>query len=116
MIFTILISIVFIAELIIAITILLTLKRWSKSLRNINKTLYYLKPSIREICELSRKISAQLVEFAEDFVDKIKRQQEEVIFRNVSRIILGTFLFRKLKKSKVLKLIGKGLSLLEIVV
>ncbi len=116
MIFTILISIVFIAELIIAVTILLALKRWSKRLRNLNLTLYYIKPSIREICELSRKISAQLVEFSEDFVDKIKRTQEEILLRQISRIILGAFLFRRLKKSKALKLIGKGLSLLEIVV
>ena len=116
MIFTFLISIVFVAELIIAIAILSTLKRWDKKVRNLNLTISYLKPSLSEVCVLAKKISAQFVEFSHDFVDKVKRQQEDFLLRHLARIVLGTFFFRKLKKSKALKLIGKGLSLLEIVV
>ena len=86
--------------------------RWGKSLRNLNLTISYLKPSIREVCVLARKISGQMVEFAEDFV----QQQKENLLQNVSRVILGALFFRRFRKSKVLKLIGKGLSLLEIVV
>lgn len=115
MIFTILISIVFIAELIIAFTVFITLKRWSKKVRNLNLTLNYIKPSVHEIVILARKISGQLVEFSQNFVDKVEGYREEILFRNLARILLSVLLFRRLKKTKLLKLAGKGLSLLEIV-
>lgn len=112
MIFTFLISIVFIAELIIAVTILLNLRRLDKAVQNFNLTISYIKPSLKEVCVLTRKISAQLVEFAQGFIKK----QEDLILQNIARVLLGTLFFRRFKKSKVFKLIGKGLSLLEIVV
>lgn len=112
MIFTFLISIVFIAELIIVAAIISTLKRWQKNIRNLNLTLAYLKPSIRDICVLARKISGQIVEFTEDFVQR----QKDNVLQNLSRVLLGAVFLRRFKKSKALKLIGKGLSLLEIVV
>ncbi len=112
MIFTILISIVFIAEIIIAWTIISTLKRWGRNIQNLNLTVSYLKPSIGEICVLARKISGQIVEFTEDFV----QHQKDTVINNISRLIISVFFLRRFKKSKAFKLIGKGLSLLEIVV
>lgn len=116
MIFTFLISIVFLAELIIAIAILLTLKRWSKKVKELDSTVTSLKSSLGEICVLIRKISEQVVEFSEDFVARFKQNQEKFWINQIAKIFLGTVLFRKFKKSKALKFIGKGLSLLEIVV
>ncbi len=116
MVFTILISIVFVAELIIAFTVFSALRRWSKKVNELNLTLSYLKPSIKDICELTRKISEQLVEFSERFVEKINSKGEELVIRQISRMVLSAFLFKKLRKTKVIKLLGKGLSLLQIVV
>ena len=95
MIFTILISIVFVAELIIAFTVFSALRRWSKKVNELNLTLSYLKPSIKDICELTRKISEQLVEFSERFVEKINSKGEELVIRQISRMVLSAFLFKK---------------------
>lgn len=112
MIFTILISIVFIAELIIAGAIIFWLKRICNIVQDLDSTLSLIKPSVKDISVLVKKISGQALEFVNNFVEK----QEEAILRNVSKALLGTLLFRKFKKSKVFKLVGKGLSLLEIMV
>lgn len=112
MIFTFLITIVFIAELIITLTITSALRRLGRNIRNLNLTISYLKPSISEICELIRKISGQMLEG----VNLIIERQKDNILTHIARIILGTLFLRRFKKSKAFKLIGKGLSLLEIVV
>ena len=64
MIFTILISIVFIAEIIITIALVKSLKNFDKKVCELNNTIILLKPQIKDISELSRKISEQLKEFA----------------------------------------------------
>lgn len=112
MIFTFLISIVFVAELIITITILLALKRIGKKVRNLNLTLSYIKPSLKEVCVLVRKISGQMVEFTEGFIER----QKDNLLTHVARVLLGVLFLRRFKKSKAFRLISRGLSLLEIVV
>lgn len=112
MIFTFLITIVFIAELIIAVTIVLNLKRFGNIIEDVNSTIISLNPSIKEVCILSRKISEQMLELTK----KIVKKQEDILLQNIARVLLGALFFRKFKKSKVAKVIGKGLSLLEIVV
>ena len=112
MIFTFLISIVFIAELIIAAAILLNLKRLGKAVRNLDLTVNYLKPSLKEVCVLARKISAQVLEITEDFVER----QKDSFMNHIARVILSALFLRRFRKSKAFKLISKGLSILEIVV
>lgn len=83
MVFYILTSIVFIAELIIAGTILIYLFKTSKLLNEYNSLLTELKPKIKDLLNTCTKISEQLVELAPIFVEKIKS-----FFMN---IIIGQF-------------------------
>lgn len=123
MVYTILISIVFIAELIIAITIIQNLHRIDKSILTINEELNASKTSIKDICELSRKISVQLVIISQDFVNKTKENSEELLLKQLLKSLLGLLLLssnfkiiNKLRKSKIAKTLSKGLSIIELMV
>ena len=67
MVYTILISIVFIAELIIAITILQNLIKLDKCIIQLDETISEAKPSIKDISSLLRKISKQWVIISQEF-------------------------------------------------
>lgn len=116
MVFIILISIVFIAELIITFTVILNLIRLDKGINALNETITITKPGLREICILVKKISCQLKELSARFVQKLEANRDEIILGRIARIILGALLFKKLRKSKFTKILAKGLSLLQIVV
>lgn len=123
MIFTFLISIVFIAELIIAISIILNVVRLDKALLSFNQTLNLAKPSINEVCILMRRISSQLKELSFRYVQKVKQEREELLAKNLLKLLSGILLWKlniriikKLRKSKLVRTLGKGLSLLQIVV
>ena len=120
MVYTILISIVFTAEIIIAIAVLQGLFKLDKKIFNLNKTLNETNPSIIDICCLTRKISEQCVELAQDYVDKIKKDSENILFRQLSKLLAWLFVInlnfkivKKMRKSKITKTIVKGWSLLE---
>lgn len=120
MLYTFLISIVFIAEIIIGATIFIYLIRLDKAIVSLDNTVTDLKTGIKDICVLSKKISEQFIEFAEQFVKKIKQEQEEFILRSLSKILIGLVLVKiniktvnKFRKSKLAKVLNKGLSLLE---
>ena len=77
------------------------------------------KSDIKGIAELMRKISEQWEVLAQDFVDKTKRDAEEILLRNLSKMLVGLLVLNlnfkfvnKLRKSKVTKTLAKGLSFL----
>ena len=72
MIFKILISIVFIAELIIASSLLIFLIKFDKKINEYNDFIDDVKPSIKGLMILIRKISKQLIEFAPIIVNNLK--------------------------------------------
>ena len=120
MIFTFLISIVFIAELIIAITLLKILFNLDKKVLEINLKLVNSKDSINEVCILARKISVQLKILSQDFVDKIKDKSENILLKNLSKILMSVVLLnlnfkvvKKMRKSKLVKTLAKGFNLIE---
>jgi len=120
MVYTILISIVFIAEIIIAVTIVQNLLRLDKIVLEFDGIITGSKTSIKDVSELSRKISEQWRILAKDFVDKTKRDGEDVLLRQLSKMLLGVLLVKlninvlnKIRKSKITKMLAKGLSLLE---
>ena len=76
MLYTILISIVFIAELIIATASIQNLLRLDKIIINADETVTAATPGIKDISELIRKISEQSIELSENFVQKIKDKEE----------------------------------------
>ncbi len=117
MVYTILISIVFIAELIIAITIMQNLLKLDKVVLELDAKLLASKTGIRDISELARKISEQWQILAQDFVDKTKRDSEELLLRQLSKLLVGLLVLNlnfkfvnKVRKSKITKTIAKGLS------
>ena len=120
MVYTILISIVFIAELIIAITIFQYLRKIDRAILQANNSILELKPKIKEISELIYKISGQWIILTQDFVDKLKLKAEDMMLKQVSKALM-TFLvinlnlkfIKKIRRSKVFKTFAKGWSFLE---
>lgn len=120
MVYTILISVVFIAELIIFFAIMQKLFQADKWILNINKKLIETKSGIKDISVLIRKISEQWVVLANDFVETIKKESEDLFLQLFSKILIALlvvnlkFKFTKnLKKTKMAKTLIKGFSLLE---
>lgn len=122
MIFNILTAVVFIAELIIAYTLIINLWRIDQKLLKWNNIICLAKSDIKDIGYLIKKISAQYIEFAYDFVAKIKEKRDNSIIANLNKIIitvvllrLNSKLVRKIMRSKRFRLLSKGLSLFQYV-
>ena len=123
MIYTFLISMVFIAEIIIAVSLIQVLLRLDKAILGVNEIVTLAKPGIKDISDLVKKISEQTVEFSKRFKEKVSRNSEEIILMRLFKFAI-TFLLvkanikivQKIRKSKITKAIAKGLSLLEIMV
>lgn len=123
MIFKIFTAVVFIAEIIIAYTVINKLIYFDKAVLKINKEISDTKSSVKDVCNLVKKISEQCVEFSNYFVSKINEKRDETIIRQLNKILLTLLLLKinlkfvkKLKRSKLIKHIGRGLSLLQLVV
>ncbi len=123
MIFKIMTTIVFIAEIIVAYTILKKLLAFDKLVIRTNEALMGIKPEISYIGCLIKKISAQYVEFAYDFAEKIHVKSDEAIVTQLGKLVIAitllrfnSKLIRKILISKPFKMLRKGLSLLKYVV
>ena len=123
MIFTFLMSIVFIAEIIIAFTIIFNLIKFDKFLTDTNILLEKAKPEIRSICELCTGISVQIVEFSQIGVDKFKAAKERFILKQLESLMsailfwsINIKILKKFRKNKIIKTALKGLTLLQSVV
>ncbi len=119
MVYTILISIVFIAEIIITITILQNLIKLDKVVLDYSETVKQANPLIKDVANLSKKVSEQIIELAEHFVYKLKKDQEDIFLRFLSKILMILLLLKinskainAFRKSKSGKLIIKGLTML----
>ena len=120
MVYAFLISIVFIAEIIIAVTIFQSLNNIDKKIANFDESINSSKDGIKDIAILCRRISGQFVIFAEDFVYSYRKKQEDLLTKQLSKIFIAILLLKinskainNIKKSKAGKLLSKGLSLLE---
>ena len=89
MIFYILISIVFIAEIIITLSLILYLMKLSKMFAEYNSLLTELKPKLKEIMHLFFKISEQMIEFSTATVNSIKSIIKNVITSQIKSITAG---------------------------
>ena len=123
MIFTILITIVFISEIIITIAVINGLIKLDKAILDLNNTVDLAKSGVKDISELVRKISEQMVELTEDSIEDFKDNQEKFALKQLTKLLGALLLWKfnsklinRIRKSKITKLLGKGLSLLEIVV
>lgn len=123
MIFTFLITIVFIAEIIIAISVILNLLRLDKAVLNLNETIEVINPEVKEICTLGRKISSQLKELSQRFTEKVKDEREKFLTDKLVSVLLGALVWKmnikaikKFRRTKLAKTLSRGLSLLQIVI
>ena len=123
MIFKVLITIVFIAELIITFTILYFLYKFNKRILEIDSTIETVKPQIRSVSELVRKISEQIYELTPVWVDEIKKTLENLLLEQAKSIMTGILFWtinikvvKQFRKSKIFKTASKGLSLLQNVI
>ena len=123
MVFVILISIVFIAELIIAFTVVSNLVKLDKC---INESILFLeeaKPKLKELLEIVKKISEQLLELIPVWVENLKKERDKIILEQ-TRSLISTILFwsinikviNRLRKTKLAKVAWKGLTLLQNVI
>lgn len=120
MIYTILISVVFIAELIITITILQNLIKLDKAILNLDSSIEVTKSGVKDICVLFRKISEQWVILAQNFVDKTKRDAEDAMLKQVSKALVSLLVvslnfkfIRKVRNFRITKTLAKGWSIVE---
>lgn len=89
MVFYILISIVFIAELIITCSIISYLLKWDKIIVETNNFVNEAQPKIKDICETGRKISEQLTELAPFFVENVKNFFIKLAIDNFKSMMTG---------------------------
>ncbi len=123
MIFLFFISIVFIAEIIIAFTVFNSLFKLDIKINKLSEALINKRADIKDITALAKAISEQLKELSEEFVDNFNEKKEEIILSLV-KSLMSAILFwsinikvvKRLRKSKVLNAAWKGLSLLENVI
>lgn len=118
--FTILTTVVFIAELIIANAVISKLRTYDRALCEINATITELNPKIKDIGYLVKKISAQYIEFSYDFVSKLKNKRDNSIINILNKLLVMIVLWKvnskfiqKLRRSRFLKRLRRGLSLLS---
>ncbi|MBE7702652.1 MAG: hypothetical protein E7Z89_01245 [Cyanobacteria bacterium SIG28] len=123
MLYTFLISVVFIAEIIIVITMFQCLLKLDKKIISLDELLNLVKPKIKDISVLIKNISEQSVELTNQNIEQFKNNQEVAFSKLVLKVLISLLLCKlninvinKIRKSKLLKKIGKGLSLLEIMV
>ena len=104
MIFYILISIVFIAELIIAGTILISLYKVNNRLVEYNSLVEELKPKIGDLFKIGTKISEQLIELAPIIVETIKSAVMNMVIGQLKSALAGvTFWLVKTEVEKHVK-------------
>lgn len=120
MVFYFFIAIVFISELIIFGAIIFQLAKFDRFCKDANAFLDEAKPKIKEICELVHGISEQIYELTPIWVDKLKTARNKLIQKQFESLISGLLFWainikiaRKFKRSKLARVIAKGLTLVQ---
>lgn len=93
MVFYFLIGIVFIAEIIIAAAIVINLIKIDKVFYLYNQLLEEIKPEIKDILSIARKISEQVLELAPIIVEKIKSVFINIIKDQLKSVLAGLTFF-----------------------
>ena len=120
MLYNFLITVVFIAELIIVVSIITALFRIDKLLLSLNTTIDEAKSGVKDIFILMNKISEQCVELSEDFVSKIKEKEEDIALKQLNKLLIAILLLklnskaiRKFNRSKWGKTLKRGFAFVQ---
>lgn len=93
MLYYVLISVVILAEIIIAVELFLILIKVNKKLINANIFFDEAKPKIKDIARVSCKISEQLAELAPFWVRKFKMFILKIVLNNLKSMLMGFLIF-----------------------
>lgn len=123
MIFTLFTAIVFIAEVIIAFTIIFHLIKLDKYFIETSEFINAAKPKIKDISRLAKGISEQMAELVPIWIDHLRDLRNKIILAKLESLMsailfwsINIKIMRKFKKSKFLKAAFKGLSLIQNVI
>ena len=123
MLFKFLVFIVFIAELIITFAIIINLIKFDMIINRANLYLTKKHDGIISIAGLANKISAQLVELTDEWVENLKKERDKIILKQLESIMAGILFWsinikaiKRIRKSKLAKAVWKGLSLAKNVI
>ena len=123
MVFKALISIVFIAELIITFAVITNLIRFDKRIIKANEYIENNKAKFAAIAELMRKVSEQIFELTGLYIDRLKDSGKNILLKNAESLISGILFWsinikmaKKFKKSKFFKTAQKGFDLIQNVI
>ena len=123
MVFVILISIVFVAELIIAGTVIINLIKLDRQINEAAEFLEEANPKLRGLLEIVKEISGQVLELIPIWIENLKKERDKIILSQVKSLI-STIIFwsinikviNRLRKAKLVKVAWKGLTLLQNVI
>ena len=123
MVFVILISIVFVAELIIACTVIINLIKLDRQINEAAEFLEEANPKLRELLDIVKEISGQVLELIPIWIENLKKERDKIILSQVKSLI-STIIFwsinikviNRLRKTKLVKVAWKGLTLLQNVI
>lgn len=120
MIFKIFTAIVFIAELIIAISAIMYLLKLNKKILVYNDIISDAKPKIKEIFVLIKGLSEQILELIPEYIENMRRKIEDKLFAKLQVLLtsllvwkLNIKLIRKIRKSFIFKTALKSFSLIR---
>jgi hypothetical protein len=80
-------AVVFMAELVLAFALIMYLLKLSKMFNKYTSIISELNPKIKEIMELCRKISEQMLEFAPIIVNTIKNTIRDIIIGQIKNLV-----------------------------
>lgn len=123
MVFVILISIVFVAELIIAFSVITNLIKFDKRIKRAAQFLEEAEPRLKELLVVVQKISAQILELIPVWLATLRQERDKIIL-NQAKSLISTILFwsinikiiKRLRKTKIVKAVWKGLTLVQNVI
>ena len=123
MVFVILISIVFVAELIIAFSVITNLIKFDKRIKLSAQFLEEAEPRLKELLVVVQKISAQILELIPVWLATLRQERDKIIL-NQAKSLISTILFwsinikviNRIRKSKLAKAVWQGLTLVQNVI
>ncbi len=123
MLFKIFTIIVFVAELIIAYTIISKLFQFNRVIVEANVFFQEANPKIKEVLQLIKGISEQVTELIPVYLDEIKRIGNKIALAKFESLIalilfwsINIKVLNKIRRTKIFKIVVKGLTVLSSVI
>ena len=113
----ILITVIFIAELIIALQLISLIMRADKKIRNINECVKTFNPLAKTCLEYVNCLTKMFNRNVENAIEFIKKQQKRVIYKAITTFaIYSILIFFRIKKVKVGKILNLAKAIRDIAI